>query len=91
MRARRTGPTAGTRRPTGAVEAGPDAMPLDEPVRESRHDLTVAHPRKGDRITDNEHTTDATDAESLADLVPAGCLPEASLPTPEVLGVRAIA
>lgn len=74
-----------------AVEASSYTLPLYEHFRETDHDVTVAHPRKVSLITENEHKTDANDAEILADLARVGYLPEAYLPTPAVLKVREVA
>lgn len=74
-----------------AVEACSYTLPLYEHFRQTDHEITVAHPRKVSLITENEHKTDAADAEILADLARVGYLPEAYLPLPSVLKVREVA
>jgi len=74
-----------------AMEACSYTMPVYERFRNTMHEVTVAHPRKVSLITENEHKTDAHDAEILADLARVGYLPEAYLPTPTVLEVREVA
>jgi transposase len=73
------------------MEACSYTMPLYEHFRQTEHEVTVAHPRKVSLITENEHKTDAADAEVLADLARVGYLPEAYLPTPAVLRIREVA